>query len=148
MITNNDITYYHKTLDENKLPIWNRYILEDVWAFGGKGSSINRGYENANDINVRIPFTDLLAGLPIKGTKTKQVDAMQLRILNNIEVKKLSKEQVETIRNIFSIGDIIALGHQDNIEKQSDLKGIEFYNVTSVNINNFGNNPHIHLGGK
>lgn len=33
MITNNDITYYHKTLDENKLPKWNKYVLEDVWAF-------------------------------------------------------------------------------------------------------------------
>lgn len=116
--------------------------------FGGKGSSINKGYENANDINIRIPFTDLLAGLPIKGTKTKQVDEMKLRILNNIQVKKLSKEEVLTIKEIFSIGDIIAIGHQDDIQKQSDLQGKEFYNVTTVNINNFGNNPHIHLGGK
>ena len=148
MITNSDVTYYHKTLDENKLAKWNKYVLEDVWAFGGKGSSINKGYVNANDIDVRVPFTYLLAGLPTKGTKTKQVDEMQLRILNNIQVNKLSKEQILTIQKIFSIGDIIVIGHQDDIERQSDLQGKEFYNVTSVNINNFGNNPHIHLGGK
>ena len=91
MITNGSITYYHKTLDNNKLPIWNRYVFESVWHFGGKGSSINKGYENA---------------------------------------------------------DIIAIGIQPNIEKQSDLQGKEFYNVTSITINEHGNNPHVHLGGK
>ena len=110
MITNKAITYYHKTLDNNKLEKWERYVFEKVWAFGGKGSSLNAGYENANDINVRIPSLD-------------------------------NKE-------IFSIGDIIAIGIQPSIEKQSDLKGVEFYNVTSVTVNDFGNNPHIHLGGK
>ena len=56
MITNGSITYYHKTLDNNKLPVWNRYVFESVWHFGGKGSSINKGYENANDVNIRVPM--------------------------------------------------------------------------------------------
>ena len=89
MITNGSITYYHK-----KRHIWNRYVFEDVWHFGGKSSSINKGYENANDVNIRIPM-----------------------------------EYVED-KNIFTIGDIIAI------------------NVTSITINEYGNNPHVHLGGK
>ena len=112
MITNNSITYYKKGLNNNKIEIWQRYIFINVWLFGGKGSSTNKGYENANDVDVRIPI-----------------------------------EYVEDT-SIFSVGDIIAVGVQDNISKQSDLKNIEYYNVRSVNINNFGNNPHIHLGGK
>ncbi len=112
MITNNSITYYKKGLNNNKIEIWQRYIFSNVWLFGGKGSSTNKGYENANDVDVRIPI-----------------------------------EYVEDT-SIFSVGDIIAVGVQDNISKQSDLKNIEYYNVRSVNINNFGNNPHIHLGGK
>lgn len=112
MITNNSITYYQKSLDEHKLDKYKKYIFEKVWAFGGKGSSINKGYENANDINVRIPM-----------------------------------EFVDD-KSIFKIGDIIALGVQGNIEKQSDLKDVEFYKVTSITINEYGNNPHIHLGGK
>lgn len=113
MITNNSITYYHKTLNDiTHLEEWNRILFSDVWAFGGKGSSINKGYENANDINVRI----------------------SMKYVND--------------KNIFQIGDIIAIGEQGNISKQSDLNGTEFYNVTSININDFGNNPHIHLGGK
>lgn len=113
MITNKAITYYHKILNNTThLEEWSRVLFENVWVFGGKGSSINAGYENANDVNVRIPM-----------------------------------EYVQDT-SIFSIGDIIAIGVQDNISKQSDLKDVEFYNVTSININDFGNNPHIHLGGK
>lgn len=112
MISNGDITYYHKGLDQNKLETWTRFIFEDVWSFGGKGSSINRGYENANDINVRIP-------------------------MGKVKDKK-----------IFKRGDIIAIGKQNNIERQSDLNGLDYYNVTSVTINEFGSEPHVHLGGK
>ena len=112
MITNTSITYFKKGLDENKLTKWTRYVFDKVWAFGGKGSSINKGYENANDINVRIPI-----------------------------------EYVDD-KSIFNIGDIIAIGIQPDIQKQSDLNGTEFYNVTSITINEYGNNPHVHLGGK
>ena len=113
MITNNKITYYHKILNNTtKLYEWSRVLFEDVWVFGGEGSNINKGYENANDVNVRIPLEDV------------------------------------SDTSIFAIGDIVAVGEQENITKQSDLDGKEYYNITSININNFGNNPHIHLGGK
>lgn len=112
MITNKAITYYQKTLDNNKLEIWTRITFTNVWVFGGKGSSINKGYANANDVDIRIP----------------------MKFIQN--------------KNMFKVGDIIAIGIQDDIDKQSDLNGLEYYNVTSVNINDFGNNPHIHLGGK
>ena len=51
-------------------------------------------------------------------------------------------------KSIFKIGDIVAIGTHDDITKQKDLKDVEFYNVTSININDFGSQPHIHLGGK
>ena len=31
---------------------------------------------------------------------------------------------------------------------QQDLENYQIYNITSINNNNFGNNQHIHLGGK
>ena len=113
MITNNKITYYHKILNNTtKLEEWSRVLFEDVWVFGGEGSNINKGYENANDVDVRIPM-----------------------------------EYVQD-KTIFKKGDIIAIGEHGNISKQSDLKDVEYYNVTSKNINDFGYNPHVHLGGK
>lgn len=112
MLNNCDITYYHKGLDENKLPTWTRYTFKDVWKFGGKGSTIYKGYENSNMVEIRIPM-----------------------------------EKVNDI-SIFAIEDIVAIGIQPNITKQSDLQGTEFYNITKVNVNSFGVNPHIHLGGQ
>lgn len=113
MITNNTITYYKKELDEGtRLPIWTRYVFSPVWVFGGKGSSINKGYKNANNVDVRIPM-----------------------------------EQVED-ESIFDLEDIILVGEFGDITKQSDLEGKEFYNVTSITINEYGLNPHVHLGGK
>ena len=115
MITNASLTHYHKTLDETtRLEKWIRYNYDNVWWFGGKGSSINKGYENANDVDVRIPYDK-----------------------NNIDINNLA------------IGDIMIKGTLDtDITTQQDLNSYEVYNITSINDNNFGINPHVHLGGK
>lgn len=57
MITNSSLTVYHKGFNkETKLETWTRYTYDKVWWFGGKGAGINKGYENANDVDVRIPY--------------------------------------------------------------------------------------------
>lgn len=117
MITNKSITVYHKNgLDvSTRLEKWRRFNYSNVWFFGGKGAGINKGYENANDVQIRIPF-DLYSNLDIAN---------------------------------FSIGDIVVEGTLNTeIETQQDLKDYNVYNITSINNNNFGNNPHIHIGGK
>ena len=49
----------------------------------------------------------------------------------------------------FSIGDIVVQGTLDiDIEAQQDLEDYQIYNITSINNNNFGSKPHIHIGGK
>jgi len=114
MITNSSLTIYHKTFNEStRLEMWTRYNYSKVWFFGGKGAGINKGYDNANDVDIRIPYNSELD-------------------INN-----------------FAIGDIIVEGTiTQDIETQQDLEGYLVYNITSINNNNFGNNPHIHLGGK
>ena len=116
MITNSSLTIYHKGFDTTKrLEIWIRYNYDNVWFFGGRGAGINKGYEDANDVEVRIPY-DANANLDYSN---------------------------------FSIGDIIVQGTlTDDIETQQDLSGYDVYNIKSMNNNNFGNNQHIHLGGK
>lgn len=116
MITNSSLTIYHKGFDEiSRLEIWTRYNYEQVWYFGGKGASVNKGYDQANDVEVRIPYS-----------KNEDLD------INN-----------------FGIGDIIVKGIlTDDINTQQDLKNYEIYNITSINNNDFGTRPHIHIGGK
>lgn len=58
MITNSSLTVYHKEgLDvATHLEKWTRHNYKNVWFFGGKSAVINKGYDNANDVEVRIPY--------------------------------------------------------------------------------------------
>ena len=116
MLVNSSLTIYHCGINTTtRTEEWTRYNYSHVWFFGGKGAGINKGYNDANDVEVRIPY-DQNNGLNI---------------------------------NNFAIGDIIVQGTLDtNIETQQDLEEYQVYNITSINNNNFGNNQHIHLGGK
>ena len=116
MKTNSSLTIYHSSVDyTTHLEKWIRYNYDNVWFFGGKGASINKGYDNANDVEIRLPYDE-----------NKNLD------INN-----------------FAIGDIIVQGTlTTEITTQQDLSNYLIYNITSINNNNFGNNPHIHLGGK
>jgi len=115
MICNKQVTIYHKGFDATtRLETWTRYNYDKAWFFGGKGAGINKGYDNANDVEIRLPY-----------------DSNSLNINN------------------FAIGDIIVEGKiTTDIETQQDLSNYLTYNITSINNNNFGNNQHIHLGGK
>lgn len=70
MIVNSSLTVYHKNgFDAKKrTEIWNRYNYDNVWFYGGKGASTNTGYENANDVNVRIPYS-LNSNLDVRNFK-------------------------------------------------------------------------------
>ena len=51
--------------------------------------------------------------------------------------------------NDISIGDILIKGKLEaDIQSQQDLNQEEVYNITSIVDSNFGNNPHIYIGGK
>ena len=116
MLVNSDMTLYHKVLDtETRLEKWERYYIEKVWWYGGKGANTQTGYENANDVQIRIPY----------------------EMNENLNIAN------------FNIGDIVCKGNiGKTITSQSELNGVEFYNITAISNNTFGNNQHIHLGGK
>ena len=59
MITNSSLTIYHQNgLDlTTHLEKWERHNYSNVWFFGGKGAGINKGYDNANDVQIRIPYS-------------------------------------------------------------------------------------------
>ena len=116
MITNSSLTIYHMSgLDlATHLEKWERYNYDNVWFFGGKGAGINKGYDNANDVQVRIPYSTN--------------DGLNF--------------------GNFSIGDIVVKGTlTQDIQTQQDLT-CDLYIITSLNNNTFGNNPHIHIGGR
>lgn len=116
MICNSSLTVYHKGFNKiSREETWTRFNYSNVWFFGGKGAGINKGYDNANDVQIRIPYgqnTDLSIGN-------------------------------------FSIGDIVVEGTlTTDITTQQDLSNYLIYNITSLNNNKFGTQPHIHIGGR
>ena len=57
MITNTDLTVYHKTLnEETRLEQWERYFYKNVWLFAGKNSTQSDGYQVSNSAEIRIPY--------------------------------------------------------------------------------------------
>lgn len=113
MLVNSSLTVYHKVSDNHDYK-WVRYNYDNIWWFGGKGSSLNKGYENANDVQIRIPY-DLNPKLDY---------------------------------NNFGIGDLLVKETiKTDITSESDIES-EYYNITSLNNNTFGNNQHIHISGK
>lgn len=58
MISNKDVTIYHKSIDvATRLEQWTRYNYTSVWYFGRQTASVNKGYDNANSVEVRIPMS-------------------------------------------------------------------------------------------
>ena len=55
MLVNSSLTVYHKVI-KNREDTWVKHFYKNIWWFGGKGSSLNKGYENANDVQIRIPY--------------------------------------------------------------------------------------------
>lgn len=112
MLVNSSLTVYHKVEIDHDYK-WVKYFYKNIWWFGGKGASLNKGYENANDVQIRI-YYDLNPNLDY---------------------------------NNFGIGDILVQGEHKDITSEEDITS-EYFNITSLNNNIFGNNKHIHIGGK
>lgn len=58
MISNSDVTIYHKSIDVNRLEQWTRFNYNNIWFFGSVGASVDKGYDNTNSVEIRIPLTE------------------------------------------------------------------------------------------
>lgn len=57
MITNQDITIYHKILDTTtRLEEYRGFYYKNCWVFSNKNSKTDNGYKKVNDIEIRIPY--------------------------------------------------------------------------------------------
>lgn len=87
MITNSSLTIYHKGFDEEtRLETWTKYIYENVWFYGGKGAGINEGYVDANDVQIRIPYSKndgldfgnfSIGDIVVQGTLSQNIQTQQ-----------------------------------------------------------------------
>lgn len=103
MITNSSLTIYHKSgLDvATHFEKWVRYNYDNVWFFGGKGAGINKGYNDANNVDIRIPY-DKNSGLDITNFSIGDI-IVQGALNTDIETQQDLDNYL--IYNITSIND-------------------------------------------
>lgn len=88
MLINSSVTIYHKDgLDiATHLEKWTRYNYDKVWFFGGKGAGISKGYENANDVEIRLPYDSndnldinnfAMGDIIVQGTLTTDIETQE-----------------------------------------------------------------------
>lgn len=93
MRTNSSLTLYHKRLNsKTRIDEWDRYEIKNVMWQGGQGASLNKGYEQANDISVFIPYNqnEELSDIPF---------AIGDIIVQGITNKKIKKQSDLTVEN-------------------------------------------------
>lgn len=107
MITNSELTVYHKTLNtQTRLEKWTRYNYSKVWWFGGKDAGIDKGYENANDVEIRLPYKEnsnisttnfAIGDILIKGNIDLEISTQQ--DLANYEIYNITSIKDNTLGN-------------------------------------------------
>ena len=99
MITNSSVTIYHLGFDETtRLETWTRYNYKNAWIFKSESASVNKGYNDTNRIEIRLPYSknDLninnfaIGDIIVVGTLTEDITQQQ----------DLSNEQIYNITSI------------------------------------------------
>jgi len=100
MISNADLTLYHKGFDAvYHKDTYTRYNYNNIWWFGGKGAGISKGYDNANDVDVRIDYS--------LNPDIKNISIGDILVKGNLDfdITKQSQLNDYEIYNITSIKD-------------------------------------------
>ena len=115
MICNSSITIYHQngldvaTHDE----LWERFNYDKAWVFGGHGASLNKGLNDANDVQVRIPY-DQNEGLDVKDFAVGDIivkGTLDLDIETQLDLQNYDIYHITSIvNNDFGMNQHIYLG--------------------------------------
>ena len=115
MITNSSVTIYHYGFNETtRLESWTRYNYENAWIFRSEGASVNKGYNDTNRIEIRLPYSaneldisNFAKGdIIVVGTLTENITSQQ--DLSNYEIYNITsiKNNNFGIRKHIHIGGI------------------------------------------
>lgn len=110
METNSSMTLYHKDYNKKtRLDEWIRYPIENVMWQGGKGASINKGYDKANDITVFIPYN-----------KNKELENVPFSI-GDIIVKEIIEDNI-TKQSDLKVNNYNITTAINNIDYDDNMK--------------------------
>ena len=129
MMTNTKMTIYNKYIEpftHNK--VYKKHIIDNVFWDDARGINRNTGYENSDEVNIYIPFDK-----------------------NDLTDYKEPK-QYSGIGWTLENGDFILKGECElkEINGIKDLSGYEVFEITLVDVKDFGssNMQHFEIRGK
>lgn len=107
MLVNGSVTHYKRGFDEElKVETWTRINYDKIAFQGGRGSNTNRGYQDANDFDVRIwpslntvsisdfSIGDIIVNGKIELDITQQIDLEDYEDYNILAIKDNTKAKV------------------------------------------------------
>ena len=100
MITNSSLTVYHKGFDDvNNIETWTRFNYDRVWWHGGRGAGINKGYTDANDVDIRISYSE--------NPNINNFSLGDILVKGNLDIDIRTQQDLEDyeVFNITSISD-------------------------------------------
>lgn len=110
MTTNTKMCVFNKYTDENKNVIFKKHIIEHVFWDDSKAVNLNRGYDNADDVNVFIPksqndMSGYVEPKQYEGLKKWTLQVGDFIVKGEVEEKEVSsiKELTSKYDNVFTI---------------------------------------------
>ena len=129
MMTNTSMSIYNKyTNPLTKEVTYKKHLIKEVFWDNSLGINLNTGYENADKVNIYIPFNK--------------------NDLSSYKFPKQYNGSGWTIQN----GDFIVKGNINinEVEKIKDLNNYEVFEITVVDVKDFGsdNMQHFEIRGQ
>lgn len=110
MTTNTKMCVFNKYTDENKNVIFKKHIIEHVFWDDSKAVNLNRGYDNADDVNVFIPkqqndMSSYVEPKEYKSLNKWTLQAGDIIVKGDVREKEVSgiKELTTKYDNVFTI---------------------------------------------
>lgn len=131
MKTNTNMCVFNKFTDENKNVVFKKHLIDHVFWDDSKAVNLNRGYDNADDVNVFIPKN--------QNNMSSYVDPKQYNSLNKWTLQ---------------VGDFIVKGNVKEKEvsgiKELTTKYDNVFTISLVDDKDFGNSSmhHFEIRGK
>lgn len=87
MKTNTSMTLYKKGFNkETRMEIWTRYVIDKVMWQGGRGSSLEEGIADKNDVKIFIKYSDDLPEFKIGDIIVKGIIEQEITMQKDLDV--------------------------------------------------------------
>lgn len=110
MTTNTNMCVFNKFTDENKNVVFKKHLIDHVFWDDSKAVNLNRGYDNADDVNVFIPkqqndMSSYVEPKEYKSLNKWTLQAGDIIVKGDVREKEVSgiKELTTKYDNVFTI---------------------------------------------